>query len=239
MSNERAHSVMVQETYQDMIRFAERHLRMNGVDAQDAAMHAMEIGTRMGNWHRPYLHVAMKHYHLKGRQRNREDATDVNGMMTLLGATFPTQELYMEVVDALRAVEAMPPVLRRIMRLLSQGWEGREIADNCNLTLSNVNRRVMEGRKLLREKELHDIGARQFFGIRRARQKWEARVTVDGRTKHIGMFDTALDAALAYDVMARKLGRRMNFPDSERRGIGKTRANGKMNGSHYQTPDKE
>ena len=47
-------------------------------------------------------------------------------------------------------------------------------------------------------------------------RKWEARISVDGKNKHLGFFDSPKLAALRYDVEAFLLndGRPMNFIDS-------------------------
>lgn len=53
-----------------------------------------------------------------------------------------------------------------------------------------------------------------YKGVRKIYKKWTARMTVKGKSIHIGYFDTAEEAALAYDQEARKLGRICNFGEA-------------------------
>jgi len=44
-----------------------------------------------------------------------------------------------------------------------------------------------------------------YKGVMRFRDKWRARITVDGKTLHIGLFKSAIDAAKAYNEKAKEL----------------------------------
>ena len=49
-------------------------------------------------------------------------------------------------------------------------------------------------------------------------KKWESTITINGKVKHIGYFSDEIEAAKAYDQVARKLHRefaRLNFPVEE------------------------
>jgi len=52
--------------------------------------------------------------------------------------------------------------------------------------------------------------------IKKSNGRFEARCTINGKRKHIGTFNTAIQAALAYDQAAIKAGKKkstLNFPD--------------------------
>jgi hypothetical protein len=56
-----------------------------------------------------------------------------------------------------------------------------------------------------------------FLGVHctPARTAWYAQISVDGRGRYLGAFLDEVDAALAYDIEARKSGKPTNFPDRE------------------------
>lgn len=44
-----------------------------------------------------------------------------------------------------------------------------------------------------------------YKGVMRFRNKWRARITLNGKTMHLGLFASAVDAALAYNETAKEL----------------------------------
>jgi hypothetical protein len=99
----------------------------------------------------------------------------------------------------------------------------RTVVDHVNGdTLDNrrSNLRVCSQQENLRNRAIN-VG-RQYKGVvyDKTRQgkthPWIARITVDGRTKYLGVFRLAIAGAFAYDDAARKYyGKfaRLNFPD--------------------------
>ncbi len=56
------------------------------------------------------------------------------------------------------------------------------------------------------QKQRHQAtAASPYKGVMRFRDKWRARITVDGKTLHIGLFKSAIDAAKAYNEKAKEL----------------------------------
>lgn len=55
----------------------------------------------------------------------------------------------------------------------------------------------------------------QYKGVYACRVSggWQAQISVNGVTHHLGVFTSAVEAAQAYDEQARLLGRRLNFED--------------------------
>lgn len=55
-------------------------------------------------------------------------------------------------------------------------------------------------------KQRHQIRADSpYKGVCKFRNKWRSRITKDGKMMHIGLFETAKDAALAYNAKAKEL----------------------------------
>jgi hypothetical protein len=48
-------------------------------------------------------------------------------------------------------------------------------------------------------------GISRYKGVSRNREKWQARIKVDGKQSHLGIFTDEEDAARAYDAAAREL----------------------------------
>lgn len=55
-------------------------------------------------------------------------------------------------------------------------------------------------------KQRHQVTAQSpYKGVMRFRNKWRARITLDGKTMHLGLFANAVDAAIAYNEKAKEL----------------------------------
>lgn len=51
----------------------------------------------------------------------------------------------------------------------------------------------------------HTTANSPYKGVMRFRDKWRARITLNGKTMHLGLFASAVDAALAYNETAKEL----------------------------------
>lgn len=51
----------------------------------------------------------------------------------------------------------------------------------------------------------HTTANSPYKGVMRFRDKWRARITLNGKTMHLGLFASAVDAALAYNKKAKEL----------------------------------
>ena len=76
--------------------------------------------------------------------------------------------------------------------------------DNRRSNLEVVTRTVNVGRQRPRQTRSGFRGVTCLGGGRR--KPWQARVMVEGKARHIGVFETAEQAADAYDIEARKHG---------------------------------
>jgi hypothetical protein len=77
---------------------------------------------------------------------------------------------------------------------------------------------VVPGRSIVSRCRRFGLGTSQFKGVKSAtpQEGWYAAIYIDGKTRYLGRFATEVDAALAYDVAARKAFGRLsalNFPE--------------------------
>jgi hypothetical protein len=55
-------------------------------------------------------------------------------------------------------------------------------------------------------KQRHQATARSpYKGVMQFRNKWRSRITINGKTLHLGLFKTAIEAAYAYNKKAKEL----------------------------------
>lgn len=93
-------------------------------------------------------------------------------------------------------------VLERMLgRRLSRG----ELADHINgdkLDNRRTNLRLATRSQNEANKVKGRRGASKYKGVTRARGRWKATIMVNGKNKHLGVFDNEVDAALAYNEAA-------------------------------------
>ena len=55
-------------------------------------------------------------------------------------------------------------------------------------------------------KQRHQVTAKnKYKGVMQFRNKWRSRITINGKTMHLGMFASAIEAARAYNEKAKEL----------------------------------
>lgn len=65
---------------------------------------------------------------------------------------------------------------------------------------------------LNRKKDYIDKLSSIYIGVsKNSYMKFISKISIGGKTKHLGIFDSDIDAAKAYDVEAKKIGRKTNF----------------------------
>lgn len=92
------------------------------------------------------------------------------------------------------------------------GYEIDRINNDGDYKPTNV-RWTNDGRAQTRNRRKPKDGTAKYRGVDRTEHGWRARIAIDGTTRYLGTFKTERDAALAYDVMARRhKGHLLNFP---------------------------
>jgi hypothetical protein len=86
------------------------------------------------------------------------------------------------------------------------GWRLVDHQNHDGLDNRKENLRLATSAQNMYNKRPQRGGSSQFKGVYwdKQRSKWRARLSINYKTKHLGSFDTELDAALAYDSAARQ-----------------------------------
>lgn len=110
-----------------------------------------------------------------------------------------------------------PPSIR-LSRML-MGPKGAEVVDHINgdpLDNRRANLRLCSHAENMKNRKPNRNATNQFKGVESVSGKWRAVIKADGKRYHTGRFATQMEAARAYDDLARTLHgefARLNFPD--------------------------
>jgi DNA-directed RNA polymerase specialized sigma24 family protein len=145
------------------------------------------------------------------RRKTYQFPVDEEGepMELKVAAQFADADLTLIAIECLTAIEALPAGTREVMRLVALEATPDEIVLDRGIPKSEVYWRTQVGRKLLRDRAGYELerkrGHHKFIGIRKDCRKWVASLRKGDDYYHIGYFDTANEAARAYDEKAREI----------------------------------
>jgi DNA-directed RNA polymerase specialized sigma24 family protein len=212
------------DLYQRLMRYASKFVGRDKDAAHEGAMAGVMAWLTDPSKPDEYFFVVSRNYifdaHRNRRIRGEGESYSLddegNEPLVLKWAVYPaTQELRLCAIECVDAIRLLSDKNASVLNLAAQEYDAKEICDTLRITYNEMRGRLAEGRKVLRQREGYEVehkrGHRQFIGIRKQRGKWHAQIV----NKHIGSFDTAAQAAAAYDMKAKEVfgaEARLNFP---------------------------
>lgn len=157
------------------------------------------------------------------RRKTYQFPVDEEGepMELKVAALFAHADETLMATECLNAIEALPDATRDVMRLVALEYTSDEIMLERGIPKSEVYWRTQLGRKLLRDRDGYELerkrGHHKYIGIRKDHRKWVAAIRKGDGYYHLGYFDTASDAAKAYDTKAAELfgpAAKLNFAEA-------------------------
>lgn len=119
------------------------------------------------------------------------------------------QDLRLVAVECVTAIDNLPGETAAVMRLVASEYTPDEIVEELNIPKTEVYWRTQLGRKLLRQRDGYELerkrGHHKYIGIRKDHRKWVAAIRKGDDYYHLGYFDSAADAAKAYDEKAKEI----------------------------------
>lgn len=216
--------------YGRILRYA-RTLTRDRDLASDAASHS--ICAALEHQDEPtwqYCAATCKHYviqYWRDRIRRNEHYTpplddDGEPIEQAFGATAANQEAILVATECVRAFEELPAGAKAAMELAAQEYSVNEISDALGVRKERIIKRLAQGRRLLRARDVYWVGRKrghaQFVGVFKRRHRWEAVIRKGEEVRYLGYFGSASEAAKAYDEAAKEMHgefARLNFPETE------------------------
>lgn len=195
--------------------------------AEDAASDAIcgAIAANSVNWSycaRSAYNYVLQHWRNRAtRNENYSLPEDENGMPIEppSAAVRPLQHIRITATECAVAIGELTQELRDVMIYAAKEYSIEEIASVLDIRPDVVRARLLNARRILRERDFYEIGRERghhkYIGIRKRHHIWEARIKNGNKNEHIGFFDTAIEAAVAFDVRAREL---MQFDTASKTG---------------------
>lgn len=167
--------------------------------------------------------VRTRHRNQKRRKTYQFPVDEEGEPMELkLAAAFAHQDQTLMAIECMNAIECLPAGTKEVMRLVALEATPDEIMLERDIPKSEVYWRTQLGRKLLRERDGYETerkrGHHKYIGIRKDHRKWVAAIRRGDNYYHLGYFESAAEAAKAYDEKARHLfgaDAKLNFSEAD------------------------
>jgi DNA-directed RNA polymerase specialized sigma24 family protein len=192
--------------------------------AADAICSMLKVGTEDISYGWQAVKNAVRtDFRNKKRRQTYQFPVDEEGepMELKIAAQIADADLALIASECLTAIDNLAERTRDVMRLVALDYTSDEIVSELNIPKSEVYWRTQLGRKLLRQRDGYELerkrGHHKYIGIRKDCRKWTAAIRKGEEYFHLGYFQTASDAAKAYDAKAQEIfgaDAKLNFPNS-------------------------